>query len=147
VNNKKVLILNGDLVFNRKIISLFLNSGYENSVAVVNRVCDEEDMKVRITPAQKTDSFNYNRITEISKTISLQDSDGQALGIYKIKDTQLLKKLLNQIEESNYFNEAINRMTNIVPIYAVDITRFPSIEIDFPEDLKKANELFKTKDI
>ena len=140
----EILIINGDLVFERPILTAILSSYCDNAVAVVKKSCDEEDMKVIITPA--TDSYNARRIIEISKDIPIQIAKGQALGIYKIRDIDVLKEQLEVIEESNFFNEAINRMTGIAPVYAVDITQFPSIEIDFPEDLKEANRLFKNKE-
>lgn len=134
----EIFIINGDLVFKKEVISEILKSGYENIIAVNKISCNEEDMKVCIS---------NGKVLEVSKKISLNKADGQALGIYKIKNTNILKEKMGETNGINFFNEAINKMTKEVSIYSVDITRFPSIEIDFPEDLEEADKLFKTKDI
>lgn len=133
----EVMIINGDLIFNKEVITSLLNNGYDNAVAVINKGCDEEDMKVRV--AQDDDK----KIIEISKGISLDECDGHAVGIYKIKDVDILKDAMKKTKDCNYFNEAVNKMTYVVPVTLTDISNHFAIEIDFPEDLKEANRIFK----
>ena len=131
--DEDVFIINGDLVFRKEVIAEILKSGYENVIAINKIFCNEEDMKVCIS---KRTFFNrHNKVLEVSKTIPLNKTNGQALGIYKIKDIDILKEKMGETNGINFFNEAINKMTKEISIYSVDITRFPPIEIDFPEDL------------
>ena len=146
-NKDDILIINGDLVFRKDVVNEILKSDYENVVAVNKIPCNEEDMKVCIKDVAYFDKYNFNRISEISKDIPLDKANGQALGIYKIKDVNVLKKKTEEIDKMNFFNEAINQMIKDVSIFSIDITQFQSIEIDFPKDLEEANTIFKTKDL
>ena len=56
-----------------------------------------------------------------------------------------LSKLIDEGGKSDYFEAAIDPILNFQDVYYEDISHFPCIEIDFKEDLQKANELVKDK--
>ena len=56
-----------------------------------------------------------------------------------------LSKLIDDGGKSDYFESAIAPLLNTHNVYFEDITHLPCIEIDFNEDLQKANQLVKNK--
>ena len=56
-----------------------------------------------------------------------------------------LSKLIDDGGKSDYFEAAIDPILNVQDVYFEDISHLPCIEIDFKEDLQKANELVKNK--
>lgn len=137
-NNDEVIILNGDVVFHKDILKLIYKSEYSNCVAVIKKDCNEEDMKVIV---------DSKKIITVSKDIeSNQVVEGQALGIYKISQLDILKKCVNSCNDKDFFNTAINRMIQFTSLFMVDITNYPSIEIDFASDLEEASNIFKWND-
>lgn len=129
-----VLWINGDVVFQNEIIKKLLEKG-SNAIAVTLGEVDEEAVKYR------TD--RKGKIIELSKEVS--DARGEAIGINLIKrqDLNLLIKSLEQCNDQDFFEKGIEiSIKRGLTIYPVDITEYKCIEVDFVEDLNKANEFF-----
>jgi choline kinase len=140
VMNNKVLLMDSDILFDKKILGLLLNSEYSNCVALRSdhRLTDEE-IKVRL----KSDKS----ISEISKTVNLKQAIGESIGIEKF-DAEFINKLFEILDKKILvenkvkifyeagFQEAINEGNKI---YAVDIGSLKCIELDFVEDIEKAS--------
>jgi choline kinase len=133
-----VLWLNGDVVFDPQVlsrISPFIAA--EQSVVVVNtsKVSDEE-VKYRL------DDEGY--IAELSKTVV--DGLGEAVGINYVsaKDKKSLIARLGEVEDGDYFERGIEFgiEKDGLKFKAVDISDLYAVEVDFAEDLERANELF-----
>ena len=139
VGNEEVIIMNGDLIFHREIFKNIISSSYINSIATIRKECNEEDMKVKVK-----DGIAIELSKQVEE-ISGEDMDyiGQALGIYKIGNVRMLKSLIKSINKKQHFNEAINQMILKMPVNIEDITNYPAIEIDTPEDLTEAQDIFK----
>jgi choline kinase len=133
-----VLWLNGDVVFDPEVLNrvLPLIEG-EQSFVVVNRskVSDEE---VKYT----LDADGY--IADLSKIVV--DGLGEAVGINFIGNTdkKALIARLAEVEDQDYFERGIELAIaqDGLKMRAVDISDLYAVEIDFDEDLARANELF-----
>lgn len=139
-----MLLLDSDILFDAGIITALLNSGHENSLAVhFSDRLDEEQMKVII-------SSRY-RVLHIGKHLPLDEAAGESIGIelfspYLVK--QLYAILTRKIVEENNVNEFYETAFQELidegnDIYAVDISESMVMEVDTPEDLTKAQELFR----
>jgi choline kinase len=135
--DEDVLWLNGDVLFKKEMIPKILT--FNRTSMVVNKsVVGEEEVKY------KTDSQGH--ILEVSK--GLLDGEGEALGInfFKKEDLPIFKRNLELCGISDYFEKAIDqgikKFNQIVWSLPIDVS--DCCEIDFPEDLIKANHLLKS---
>jgi choline kinase len=133
-----VLWLNGDVVFDPQVLTRVTPLiEADQSFVVVNtsKVSDEE---VKYT----LDLAGY--ISELSKTVS--GGLGEAVGINYVsgKDKSKLIERLEQVGEQDYFERGIELAIELdaLKFKAVDISDLYAVEIDFAEDLDRANELF-----
>ncbi len=130
-----VLWLNGDVVFHPSILKPLLDA--DRTAMIVNRTgVGEEEVKYR------TDG--EERILEVSKQVKL--GEGEALGInfFKREDLSLLKENLERCQPKDYFEKGIEQgiqQGQIVWTSLIDAKE--CAEIDFPEDLVRANQLLE----
>ena len=103
--------------------------------------CGEEDVKVIID--------NNKRIVSIGKELDIKESLGEFIGVAKLSIPFCdsfgisLSRLIDKRGKSDYFESAIEPILNKHDVYFEDISHLPCIEIDFKEDLQKANQLVK----
>ncbi len=142
-----ILLLDSDILFDRKIISMLLDSGHENSLAVNFKVkADEEQIKVTIN--------DENKICEIGKEIPIEKSAGESIGIEKfsayfmkdlfvILDRKIIKENnVNEFYEAS-FQEIIDNGNSRNSIYAADVSEFTCMEIDTPGDYENAQKIIQ----
>jgi len=129
IDNDDVLWLNGDVVFDERLISRLIMAN-NSCVLVDNKKCGAEEVKY------STDSEGY--IKSISKEVF--PGEGEALGInlVKRKDLPTLKKHLVLIDSQDYFEKAIEDMISQdnIRILAINVNGLFCHEVDFPEDLE-----------
>ena len=133
-----VLWLNGDVVFDPQVLNRVTPLiDADQSFVVVNtsKVSDEE---VKYT----LDASGH--IEQLSKTVS--GGLGEAVGINFVagRDKAALIARLDQVGEQDYFERGIELAIELdnLKFKAVDISDLYAVEIDFAEDLERANELF-----
>lgn len=139
------ILLDSDILFDRRIITKLIQSGYPNCLAV-NADCelDEEQIKVIIDEEFK--------ILQIGKEVEIDKSYGESIGIEKFsfEFSKLLFEILDRkiIKENNVnefyettFQEIIDKGEQQYSIYCVDVSEYKCIEIDTIEDYEKANQL------
>lgn len=137
-----ILLLDSDILFDKKIITKLVNSNYENCLAVnFTDKLDEEQIKVILNKEQK--------VTEIGKEISINKSAGESIGIEKfsiyfmkelftILDRKIIKEnIVNEFYEAT-FQEVIDRDDSRNSIYAIDVSEFTCMEIDTVQDYENA---------
>lgn len=133
-----VLWLNGDVVFDPEVlvrVTPLIDS--DQSFVVVNhsKVSDEE---VKYT----LDADGY--IAELSKIVV--GGLGEAVGINFVghADKKVLIARLAEVDDQDYFERGIELAIahDELKMRAVDISDLYAVEIDFDEDLARANELF-----
>lgn len=131
VRNEDVIWLNGDVVFDRKVIERLLNEP-RSCVVVNNEKCGEEEVKYSLDQDGK--------IKYISKEV--QDALGEAVGINKLisDDVELVTSKLEICEDNDYFEKGIElSIEDGLNIYPINIGDLMCMEIDFEEDLEKVN--------
>lgn len=133
--DEDVLWLNGDVVFHPSILKPLLDA--DRTAMIVNRTgVAEEEVKYR------TDG--KERILEVSKQV--ESGEGEALGInfFKKADLTLLKDNLERCQPKDYFEKGIEQgIQQGQVIWGSLIESEECAEIDFPEDLVRANQLLK----
>lgn len=131
-----VIWLNGDVVFEPRILEKarpLIDSG-QSCVCVNTATVADEEVKYNV------DGEGY--IRELAKTIN--DGLGEAIGINFVSadDKQTLIDRLEACHEQDYFERGLELAiaehgTRVQP---VDISEFRAVEVDFEEDLQRANE-------
>lgn len=128
-----VLWLNGDVVFQPEILKKILNLKKNGMIVNASSVGDEE-VKYRTN--------KQGKIIEISKQVS--QPEGEALGInfFTKKDLPVLKMNLSICAEMDYFEKAIElSISEGISVWPIHVGPLQCAEVDFPEDLKKANQV------
>jgi choline kinase len=133
-----VLWLNGDVVFDPQVlVRVTPKIEADQSFVVVNqsKVSDEE---VKYT----LDAHGY--INELSKQVV--GGLGEAVGINFVaaQDKKALIARLKEVGDQDYFERGIELgiENDGLKFEAVDISDLYAVEVDFAEDLDRANELF-----
>lgn len=133
-----VLWLNGDVVFHPGVLTRVATLiETEKSFVCVNtsKVSDEE-VKYTLDAA--------GHIAELSKTVV--GGLGEAVGINFVgaADKAALIERLEEVADGDYFERGIELAIERdgLSFEAIDISDLYAVEIDFDEDLAKANELF-----
>jgi len=132
------IYFNADVLFHREIVALLVNSGKQNVLAMEYKRCGQEEVKFT------TDS--QNRVIKLGKEIPLDEAEGEFIGIAKFGSSishefiKTLKTYAVRGERNLFFEKAVEDILDRDIFYTLDVTHIPSIEIDFPKDLKKAQE-------
>ena len=133
-----VLWLNGDVVFDPQVLVRVTPYMDENQSFVVVNTSKVSDEEVKYT----LDSAGF--IDQLSKQV--QPALGEAVGINYVaaQDKAALIARLAQVDDQDYFERGIELAIarDGLRFQAVDISDLYAVEVDFPEDLERANELF-----
>ncbi|MBT3228081.1 MAG: phosphocholine cytidylyltransferase family protein [Candidatus Marinimicrobia bacterium] len=132
VRSDDVIWLNGDVVFDPKVLARVVQA--KTSCMAVNTASVAEE-EVKYTVA--TDGS----INQVSKIV--MNALGESVGINKIvsSDIPLFIEMLERCEDDDYFERGIEfAIENGLKIYPVDVSDVLCIEVDFTEDLEKANQ-------
>ena len=135
IKGEGVLWFNGDEVFDEKLLSLLVDDvKKDHSFISVNtsRVAEEE---VKYT-------LKNGFVKELSKEV--KNGLGEAVGINYIgsKDLPDFIAQLEQCDDNDYFEKGLEQaiIENGLKLKPIDISKYDCIEVDFVEDLEKANE-------
>jgi len=141
VLNNDMLLMDSDILFDKRIIGLLINSEYKDCLALrSDHLLSDEEIKIRLNSDKS--------IAEISKTVDLKHAVGESIGIekfsaeftkklFEILDRKILTKNEVNIFYEAAFQESINGGNKI---YAVDIGSLKCIELDYAEDIERANK-------
>jgi choline kinase len=130
-----VIWLNGDVVFDPRVLERVKEyiDRDESIICVNTAVVGDEEVKYRVDP----DGF----VSELSKQVV--DALGESVGINFVadKDKQLLIEGLAACADDDYFERGIEIMieTHGTRVRPVDISDLFAVEVDFEEDLTRAN--------
>ena len=137
------ILLDSDILFDYRIISKLLTSPHIDCLAVErDHALGVEEIKVIIDSS--------NKILHIGKQLSIAESFGESIGIERftygffskladVLDRKIVKENnVNEFYESS-FQELYDEGN---AMYAVDVSEYKCMEIDFPEDLEKAEAEF-----
>jgi choline kinase len=130
---------NADVLFHPDLLAKLFIDAEESLLLVEKKAVGEEEVKVLIEDST---------ITEIHKQINPKEAAGEFIGVGKFAASnadvfiRCLETGVMQEQHNNYFEWAVNLMCKecrLIPVYTDGL---PCIEIDFPEDLRKAKEMF-----
>jgi choline kinase len=131
-----VLWMNGDVVFDARVLERVkdLIAAEQSFICVNTAVVGEEEVKYTV------DADGY--VDRLSKTVT--DALGESVGINYVgagDKAQLITRLA-ECDDSDYFERGIELMiekdrTRVVPF---DIRDLFAVEVDFEEDLSRANQ-------
>jgi len=135
VHGEDVVFLNGDVVFDPRVLDRILVS--ETSAMAVNtaRVAEEE-VKYLTAPD--------GSISAVSKVV--KGGLGEAVGVNFIKahDLDLVRSKLAEVDDNDYFERGLElAIAEGLRLFPVDISDLDCIEVDFAEDLERANEFVR----
>jgi CDP-glycerol glycerophosphotransferase len=130
-----VLWLNGDVVFDRRVLSLIhdkIDAGH-SFVCVNTASVAEEEVKYTL------DGDGY--ISELSK--SVVGGLGEAVGINYVsgEEKAALIARLEEVDDNDYFERGLELAIERdgLRVEAVDISQYQVVEVDFEDDLSRAN--------
>jgi choline kinase len=133
------VVMNCDVVVHPQLVNDLLTAPVENAALVAyrdeNTVYGEEEMKVRI---------RCGRITAMSKAMPSEDADAENVGLVKFgpAGTRLLiadmDRLLKAGERKAWAPRAFEAFAQHEPLHAIGTRGYPWIEIDFPDDYRRA---------
>jgi choline kinase len=132
------VVLNCDVLFPDLLLRDLLTARDEDALlmaATRGAVYSDEEMKIRV---------RAGCVAEIAKTLDPADADGENVGIAKFGATGA-KLLVEQIGEvladggaREWLPRAFAAFAERRPLHVVETRGYPWIEIDFPEDYRRA---------
>ena len=139
--NDDFIYFNADVLFQSDLLQKISEKSEYSQLLLETKSCAEEEVKMIIDE-------DY-RILEISKQLNIPDCAGEFIGIGKFKKdilpkfAECLQYGVDNGQSNNYFEYAVGLMAKDVVLKAIPTDGIPCIEIDFPEDLERAREMFE----
>ncbi|WP_434612864.1 NTP transferase domain-containing protein [Arthrobacter sp. A5] len=132
-----VLWMNGDVVFDPDILNMLAPYIKRDESFITVDVSSVSDEEVKYTVDDE------GRIQELSKSVQADLAQGEAVGINYVasKDKKKLIRRLEQVGDQEYFEGGIELtiQEDGLKWLPVDISAFYAVEVDFPDDLVRAN--------
>ncbi len=133
-----ILLLDADILFDRRLIPLLLETGHENALIMrSSKSLGREEIKLELEES--------GRILSIGKEIDPKHATGESVGIEKFAAAAAFRlfEILDRRKVKNEFYEASfqEMIDGGCPVYAVDSGAYKCMEIDTPEDLAAAQLL------
>lgn len=133
------IVLNCDVLFHPQLLTKLISSPFDDAllVDVANRQLGEEEMKVKISDGL---------VVDIRKDMDPAEADGENVGVVKFSPAGA-KRLVDEMDslisrghERDWAPRAFRAFATRFPLHAISTDNYPWIEIDFPEDYRKARE-------
>jgi choline kinase len=138
-NDGGALWLNGDVVFDPEVLVRVMPLIEKDQSFVVVNTSKVSDEEVKYTLS--SDGF----INQLSKQVV--DGLGEAVGINFVSssDKAHLIERLTEVDDQDYFERGLELgiEKDSLRFHAVDISDLYAVEVDFQEDLERANQHFK----
>jgi choline kinase len=134
------VVLNCDVLFHPALLDDLISARHEDALLIAYRNDDDpafgdEEMKVRV---------RGGRVVAMSKTMDPADADGENLGIVKFgaRGAARLVEIMDRIVAAGGLRDwaprAFSEFAQERPLHAIGTRGLPWIEIDFPEDYRRA---------
>jgi len=137
LGDNDILWLNGDIVFDHRIIKKIIE--FPGTCMAVNKSkVGDEEVKYRTN--------KQSVVIEVSKEVN--DPEGESVGIHKISanEVPLLIKFLSIYKDQDYFEKGLEMaIQNGLKVTPIDISDRMCIEVDFMDDLMLVNETLGNK--
>jgi choline kinase len=133
------VVLNGDVLFHDQLLGDLLTSRDEDALLMAahrGEDYSDEEMKIRV---------RSGCVADIAKTLAPGDTDGENVGIAKfgVEGAAVLVEALDEAVGGgdgtrHFLPRAFATFARRRPLRVVETRGFPWIEIDFPEDYRRA---------
>lgn len=134
------VVLNGDVLFHPQLLCDLLSSRHEDALLVAFRdgqtaPFGDEEMKVKV---------RGGRVMDIAKTLAASETDGENVGVarFSAAGARLLVGVMDDLVARGCLREwaprAFQEFAALRPLHAIGTRGFPWIEIDFPDDYRRA---------
>ncbi len=142
-NEEDVVIVNGDVLFDRRILTRLVSRHKTALVVDEDRELNEESFKVE---------YRLGRIISMGKGIEAAKANGEFIGVslVKKKDTKIFTDCLKNIVSANpseYYDMAFMEMSRHRRIEIVSTNGLRWMEVDTKDDLTRARRLVSNIDI
>jgi choline kinase len=137
-----LLLLDADILFSPDLLSFLLNQQSSDKIAVrVEGTHDEEEVRVKVG--------HRGNIVSIGKTIPLDETLGESIGI-EVFSSSAARRLFEVLEQrvqsgigrTEFYEASFQALIDEgIDLKPTDVSRFPSLEIDTPEDLRAAEAM------
>lgn len=138
--NDGFVVLNCDVLFHPVLLDDLLASRHDAALLVAYREPDQEpfgdeEMKVKVSGG---------RVAEMSKAMKPEEADAENLGVVKFgpRSAPALVEIMDRIVEAGglraWAPHAFSEFAQRHPLHAIGTGGYPWIEIDFPDDYKRA---------
>jgi len=139
---EEFVVLNCDVLFHPALLTDLLRSRHENALLLGYREASqppygEEEMKVMV---------RGGRVVDMSKEMDPAEADGENLGIVKfgargaVALVDIMDRLVGAGRLRDWAPRAFAEFAREHALYAVGTRGLPWIEIDFPEDYRRAGD-------
>lgn len=132
------VVMNSDVFFHPELLRDLITAKYEDAILISWREqtkYGDEEMKVKVRDG---------RLLDISKTMDPEEADGENVGIVKFGATgasvlaKELEKLIAGGAKKSWAPRAFLEFSKTRPLHVLSTRGLPWIEIDFPDDLRRA---------
>jgi choline kinase len=134
------VVLNCDVVFHPALLDDLLSARHDNALLLEYREANQppfgdEEMKVKV---------RCGRVVDMSKSMDPAEADGENLGIVKFgpEGAAALVDIMDRLVAAGGLRDwaprAFAEFAKIGPLHAIGTRGLPWIEIDFPEDYRRA---------
>lgn len=137
------VVLNCDVLFHPQLLARLLSSPFADALLIDlvdknNNHLGDEEMKIKLS--------DDGLVVDISKDMEPADADGENVGIVKFSadGARQLVEDMDVLIASGRLREwaprAFLEFAKRFPLHAISTADYPWIEIDFPEDYRRAKE-------
>ena len=142
--NEDFILLNGDTLFEVSVVQRLLEESVRPITVTIDKknTYDADDMKV---------ALNGNRLVNIGKDLMPDKTDAESIGMILFQGEgpvlfrEALKKALRDpAARKKFYLSVIDKIGGLMPVHTCSIAGLKWCEIDYPVDLKKAEEIFKS---
>lgn len=137
------VVLNCDVLFHPELLTRLLKSPFADALLVdfvdkQNNQLGDEEMKVKVSDG---------RVTDINKHMNPAEADGENVGVVKFSREGAgrliaeMDRLISSGEcDRDWAPRAFREFALRHPLHAIGTDDYPWIEIDFPEDYRRAQD-------
>lgn len=145
-DDERIILLDGDLMYDPAIVRELVRT--DGSALVVRRTSELSDEEVKVIVDAR------GRIRRIGKTLTTRASCGESIGI-ALFDADATRRLFRTLHErmlhrdgrTEFYEASFQQMIEAGTVISLfDAGRRACIEIDTPEDLEMAEEIFGARD-
>ena len=142
VAGESIMLLDSDIVFDRRILALLTGAPAPDCLAMVaGKKLGDEEIKLKLGPR--------GSVLRIGKDVSPGEAAGESIGIEKMS-APFMERLYRALERTIVVRKTVNLFYEAAfqevidggaPMTAIDVGTLPCIEVDTADDLEAARAL------